>query len=80
MVSRCDRRKLIHTMKDTTKHSILRAVHILFALPLIGYIYGPPEETRPYLPYFRYVYMPVVMLSGLWMWKGHVIRKLISNK
>ena len=30
-------------MKETTKRSILRAIHILFALPLFGYIYGPPS-------------------------------------
>jgi hypothetical protein len=66
-------------MKETTKRSILRAIHILFALPLFGYIYGPPSETVQYLPYFRFLYFPVVVLSGLWMWKGHVIRRLFSG-
>ena len=67
-------------MKDTTKRTILRSTHILFALPLIGYIYGPPSETVQYLPYFRYLYLPVVALSGLLMWKGHVLRRLVSKK
>lgn len=66
-------------MKDTTKRSILRIIHILFALPLVGYIYGPPSETVQYLPCFRFVYFPVVVLSGLWMWKGHAIRRLFSR-
>jgi hypothetical protein len=66
-------------MKDTTKRSILRWIHIIFVLPIAGYIYGPPSETVQYLPYFRFVYFPVVMLSGLWMWKGHVIRRLFSS-
>jgi hypothetical protein len=39
-------------MKDTTKRSILRSIHIVFALPIVGYIYGPPSETLQYLPYF----------------------------
>lgn len=55
-------------------------MHILFALPLFGYIYGPPSETLQYLPYFRYGYLPVVVLSGFWMWKGHVIRRLFSKR
>ena len=67
-------------MKDTTKRSILRSVHILFALPLVGYIYGPPAETVQYLPYFRYIYFPVVVLSGLWMWQGHAVRRLFAKK
>ncbi|MFO1528262.1 MAG: hypothetical protein U1F77_00695 [Kiritimatiellia bacterium] len=61
-------------MKETTKRSITRWIHILFALPLIGYIYGPPAETQQYLPFFRAIYMPGVMLSGFWMWKGQAIR------
>ena len=67
------------TMKDTTKRSILRSIHLIFALPIVGYIYGPPSETVQYLPYFRFVYFPVIVLSGLWMWKGHAIRRLFSS-
>lgn len=66
-------------MKEATKRSILRSIHIVFALPLLGYIYGPPAETVPYLPYFRFGYVPVVVLTGLWMWKGHVVRRLFSK-
>ena len=66
-------------MKETTKRSIVRSTHLVFALPLVGYIYGPPAETLPYLPYFRFPYFPVVVLSGLWMWKGHVIRRLLTK-
>lgn len=66
-------------MKATTKRSILRAIHLLFALPLFGYIYGPPAETVQYLPYFRYIYFPIVVLSGLWLWKGHLVKKLFSR-
>lgn len=67
-------------MKDTTKRSILRWIHILFALPLAGYIYGPPSETLEYLPFFRYIYLPVVFLSGILMWKGHVLRRMFTKK
>lgn len=67
-------------MKDTTKRAILRWTHISFGLTLVGYIYGPPEETRQYLPFFRYFYFPVVLLSGLWMWKGAAIRRRFSRR
>ena len=67
-------------MKDATKRSILRSIHLLFALPLLGYIYGPPSETLQYLPYFRFVYVPVVVLTGLWMWKGQVLRRLFAKQ
>lgn len=67
-------------MKETTKRSILRWIHVIFALPIVAYIYSPPEETVQYLPYFRYIYLPVVVLSGLWMWKGHVVRRLFGRR
>lgn len=66
-------------MKESTKRALTRTIHILFALPLLGYIYGPPAETQQYLPYFRRIYLPVVILSGLWMWKGHLVRRLFSG-
>lgn len=66
-------------MKEPTKRTITRSIHILFALPLVGYMYGPPSETVQYLPYFRFIYFPAVVLSGLWMWKGHVVRRLFSR-
>jgi hypothetical protein len=31
-------------MKDATKRSILRWIHIVFAIPIIGYIYSPFEQ------------------------------------
>jgi hypothetical protein len=52
-------------MKDSTKLAILRSIHIIFALPLIGFIYGPPSEVEQYRPYFRFLYFPVVAFSGL---------------
>ena len=67
-------------MKQTTRRSILRWVHIVFGLTLAGYIYGPPDETRQYLPFFRYFYFPVVVLTGLWMWKGHLVSRLFAGR
>ena len=66
-------------MTATTKRTILRWIHILFALPLIGFIYGPPAETEQYRPYFQFLYMPVVALTGLLMWKGHLLARLFRG-
>jgi hypothetical protein len=67
-------------MNQGTKRSILRSIHIIFALPLLGYIYGPPAETVQYLPYFRFGYVPVIVLSGLLMWTGDAMRRLFTKK
>jgi hypothetical protein len=67
-------------MKEATKRSIFRWIHIVFAIPIIGYIYSPFEQIPNYAPPTRFVFVPVMVLSGLWMWKGHVVRRLISKR
>ena len=67
-------------MKDTTKRSIVRWIHIILAIPIIGYIYSPFEQIPNYAPPTRFVFVPVLVLSGLWMWKGHLLRRLFSRR
>ena len=66
-------------MKDATKRSIFRWIHLVFAIPIAGYVYSPFKELPNYAPVVRYVAAPVIVLSGFWMWKGHVLRRLISK-
>ena len=67
-------------MKEATKRSIVRWIHIVLAIPIVGYIYSPFDQIPNYAFITRYVYVPILVLSGLWMWKGHVVRRLISRK
>lgn len=67
-------------MTNATKRSILRWVHLVFSVPLIGYVYSPFEEIPQYAPAVRFVFLPVLVLSGLWMWKGHALRRLMSGR
>jgi hypothetical protein len=67
-------------MKEATKRSILRWIHIVFSIPILGYIYSPFEEIPKYAARVRFVVVPAMLLSGLWLWKGHVLRRLISRR
>ena len=66
-------------MNQTTKRSILRLIHLVFSIPLIGYAYSPFEELPNYAPVVRFIAVPLIVLTGLCMWKGQVLRRLISN-
>ena len=55
-----------------TKRSALRWIHIIFAIPILGYIYSPFEEIPKYAPTTRFVFVPAIMLAGYWMWRGYV--------
>jgi len=64
-------------MSQGIQRSIFRWIHIVFAIPILGYIYSPFDQIPNYAPATRYVFVPIMVLSGLWMWKGHVILRLI---
>ena len=57
-------------ISSATKRSILRWIHIVFAIPILGYIYSPFEEIPNYAPLVRFVFVPVIMLAGYWMYSG----------
>ena len=57
-------------MNNATKRSILRWTHLIVTIPIIGYVYGPVEEVQNYAPGVRYIFVPVLVLSGYWMYAG----------
>ena len=67
-------------MTNTTWRTIFRWIHLVFAIPIVGYVYSPFENLPAYAPPTRYFFLPVIALSGLWMWKGHVVRGLLSTR
>jgi hypothetical protein len=67
-------------MKEATQRSIVRCIHLVLSIPILGYIYSPFEVLPTYAPRVRFVVVPVMLLSGLWMWKGHVLRRLIAKR
>lgn len=67
-------------MKETTKRAIFRWIHLILAIPIIGYIYSPFDQIPNYAPITRFVFLPAMVLSGLWMWKGHLVRRLFLKR
>ena len=64
-------------MNQAVIRKIFRWIHIAFSIPIIGYIYDSPSDTPHYASAIRFVFVPVIVLSGLWMWKGHVVRRFV---
>jgi hypothetical protein len=67
-------------MKLPSQRTVFRCIHIVISIPILGYIYSPFEKLPDYAPATRFVFLPVMVLTGLWMWKGHVVRRLISKR
>lgn len=63
-----------------TQRIVFRWLHIVMAIPIAGYVYSPFDQLPNYAPVVRFVAIPVLILTGLWMWKGHLLRRLFSKK
>ena len=60
--------------------TIVRLIHLILAVPILGYIYSPFDKLPDYAFKTRFIFVPVMVLSGLWMWKGHVVRRLFTKR
>jgi hypothetical protein len=63
-----------------TRRSILRWIHIVLAIPIAGYIYSPFSEIPQYAPPTRYIFFPLIALTGIWMWQGHRVRRIFFKQ
>lgn len=66
-------------MKFPSQRTMFRWIHIIFGIPVFGYIYSPFDKLPQYAAPTRYVFMPILLLAGLWMWKGHLVRRLFAK-
>ncbi|WP_128547561.1 hypothetical protein [Larkinella soli] len=62
-------------MKASTERKIIRWLHLIAGIPILGYIYGPVAGIPEAALMVKAVIMPLVILSGLWLWKGQWVRK-----
>lgn len=67
-------------MNQGIVRSIFRWLHLIFSIPILGYIYSPFDKIPSYAHVTRFVFVPVMVLSGLWMWKGHWVRRVMSKR
>src|SRR5215469_6887277 len=57
---------------NATKRSMLRWVHRVLAIQILGYIYSPFAELPNYAAVTRFVFAPLGILAGYWMYAGAV--------
>ena len=47
-----------------------RSIHLIFTIPIVGYVYGEASAVQQYAAAVRFVFVPVLILSGYWMYSG----------
>ena len=66
-------------LSAATERKIIRWIHILFSIPILGYIYGPVAGIPEAAFATRWVFLPMIVLSGFWLWKGHWFKKALKK-
>ena len=66
-------------VKASTERKLLRWFHIIASIPVVGYIYGPVSKIPEAVTFLRYILFPLIVLSGLWMWKGYAVKKWFNG-
>ena len=64
-------------MKASFERKLIRWPHLLISIPVIGYIYGPVATIPQAAFAVRFIFFPVLVLSGLWLWKGYWIKNYV---
>jgi hypothetical protein len=68
-------------MTSWRERDIIRLLHLVLSIPVIGYIYGPVEHIARAAFFVRWIAFPLVILSGFWMWlKPRVARRIIQYR
>lgn len=67
-------------MKAATQRKIVRWIHIIASIPIVGYIYGPVKNFPNAVHAIQWVLFPLIVVSGLWLWKGPAIKNRFKKK
>jgi hypothetical protein len=57
-------------ISNAAQRTFLRWIHLVLSIPILGYIYSPFEEIPNYAPAVRFVFVPIIILAGYWMYAG----------
>jgi len=68
-------------MTPWRERDTIRLLHLVLSIPIVGYLYGPVAQIPQAAWFTHWVAMPVVVLSGVWMWlKPRVVKRIYMRR
>lgn len=66
-----------HSIASSPRHSRawVRRLHLALSAVIGTLVYAPMDIVVPLRPVVQVSLFPVLALSGLWLWKGHLLRR-----
>ncbi|GAB4031809.1 hypothetical protein [Spirosoma jeollabukense] len=62
-------------MKTSQLRKLTRWIHLLSAAAIGTYVYAPWHNLAWFTLLMQIVVIPSLSLTGLWLWKGHLLRR-----
>jgi hypothetical protein len=64
-------------MNAAGERNLIRTLHLVLSIPILGYIYGPVASIPQAAGFTRWIAMPLVTLTGFWLWlKPRLLRRI----
>jgi hypothetical protein len=67
-------------MKTPRQRKLVRLIHLIGAGAMGTYVYAPFRHVELFTLLMQAVVLPVLTLSGLWLWLGPSIRRINLDK
>lgn len=67
-------------MNPMKSRAIVRWIHLAMLAPTAGYVFARPQDAVNYEFPMRFVFFPILVVTGLWMWQGHRLMRLLGRR
>lgn len=61
------------------ERNLMRWIHLVSSVAIGTFIYSPWRNEATFLLSMQVFVIPILTLTGLWMWHGHRLKKLIRS-
>ena len=68
------------SVSSATMRVILRWVHVVLGLVILCYIYSPWHRYVPFQVAVKFLVIPILVMSGIWLWKFPQFNKFFGIK
>jgi hypothetical protein len=62
------------------ERDFIRLLHLVLSVPILGYLYGPVAAIPGAAWFTRWIAVPLVVLSGLWLWLKPRVAKRLAKR
>lgn len=61
------------------ERDVMRWVHLTGSAAIGTFVYSPWRNQAEFLLSMRVLVIPALIFTGVWMWQGHRMKKLLSS-